>query len=487
MSISNISLNNNVSTTPDAPSIALPKEIIALICSYLNSRDTVQLALTKKSFYFLASNSPFAASLWDLFLRRDFPGSYTSPKPKTENFPLYKRLKTVIDNMKTGSYRFQALNGHREPLNGYSGGAVTCMKILDGKLIAGLRRGMVKIWDLPTGKELLTLNENQIIHQGEIECIKILDGTLIAGSYDRTIKIWDFSTGKELKTLNGHQGRIRCLKILDGKLISGSDDGTIKIWDLNTGELLQTLSGHQGGIICMKILDGTLISGGYDRTIKTWDLSTGEELLTLNGHEDWIMCLKVLDRKLISGSDDGTIKIWDPSTGELLQTLSGHQVGITCVKILDGKLISGSQDGKIKIWDLNTGQELLTLNGYFREIACMGILAGKLISSAGDKIKIWDLSTGRELQALNVGKEFQTGYRGFVKCMKTLDGTLIAGTSDYLSDNFKIVIWDFNSLPLPPATQGVPKHNLKMLSTIIGFLALGIILGFLNKYHMQNL
>ena len=451
MTISKISFNNNALFIIDspigklpkeitAPIVKLPKEITALICSYLDKIGTVQLASTCHSLGFLASNDPSAASLWNLFLRKDFSGSYTVPKSETENFPLYKRLKTVADNMKAGTYRLQTLSGHEWP--------ITCMKILNGMLISGSIDNTIKIWDLSTGQLLQTLSG----HEWPITCMKTLNGKLISGSCDWMIKIWDLSTGQLLQTLSGHQRAIHCMKILDGKLISGSDDGTIKIWDLITGQLIQTLSGHERWIKCMKTLDDTLISGSGDETIKIWDLSTGQPLMTLSGHQDSITCMKILDGKLISGSDDGTIKIWDLSTRQLLQTLNGHKDMITCMMIRGGKLISASRDRTIKIWDLSTGQLLLTLNGHENWITCLGILGGKLISASWDcTIMIWDLSTGQLLQTLS-------GHEKWIKCMKTLDGTLISGSHDNT-----IKVWDFNPLPLPPAVQEVPKHNLEIL------------------------
>src|SRR5690349_14966825 len=273
MSISNISNNDKViisrnpssSQRPQESSliVQLPKDVIECIFRYLNkASDIVHLALTNHNFCSLVLNSPLSARLWNLFLHKEFPNSYTAPKSETETFPLYQRLKRAARNMEAGKCRLQILDRH----------------------------------------------------QGTIECMMIRDGNLISGSWDGTIKISDLSTGKELQTLSGHQDGIACLIALNGKLISGSADNTIKIWDPSTGKELQTLTRHQDGITCMTILDGKLISGSWDCTIKIWDPSKGKELQTLSGHQDRITCMTILDGNLISGSADNTIKIWDLST-----------------------------------------------------------------------------------------------------------------------------------------------------------------------------
>ena len=385
MTVSNIYFNNNALTTIPPPTSALincPEEIIALICNYLSSRDTVQLVLANRTFCFLTSSSPIAPPLWNLFLSKDFSNSYTAPKSKIKNFALYKSLKNAVRNMKVGKYRPQILNGDQ---NG-----IAYMTIRDGKLIAGSWDPTIKIWDLSTGQGLQT----QILSgdQDSITCMTVLDNMLISGSWDPTIKIWDLSTGQLLQALHGHQDSISYMTVLDGKLISCSWDHTIKIWDLSTGQALQTLRGHQNSITCMTILDDKLICGSIDGKIQIWNLSSGQGPRLLGGHQKAITCMTILNGKLISASGDGIIKTWDPNTGQELQTLSGHHK-ITCMKILDGKLISGSKSGTIQIWNLSTGQVLQTLHWDQNSISHMEFLDGKLIvGSENGTIKIWDFN-----------------------------------------------------------------------------------------------
>ena len=405
MSISNISFKNDILPRIGAFLIGLPKEVTALICRYLDSRNTVLLTSTCHCFRFLASNDPSVASLWDLFLRKDFPGSYTAPKPDTENFSVYKRLKTAVNNMKAGTYDVQTLVGHQ--------GEIAYIKTLNGKLISYSDDDTIKTWDLTTSELLQTLDLSTLERLPTLSsCMKILDDKLIFVSNSCGTLIWQ-SMRQWLEHFNCPESSIACIKILDGQLISGSITGKIQIWDLSTRELLQTLDEHQDRITCMKILNGKLISGSNDWTIKIWDLSTGQLLQTLDESLNIITSMRILDGKLIYGLDDGTIKIWDlsSSTAQLLQTLNGEQSTITCMRILCGKFISGLYNGTIKIWDLSTGQLLQTLSGHQRMISCI----------------------------------------------TAVDGKIISGSCDYT-----IKIWDFNPLPLPAATQEAPRHNVEI-------------------------
>jgi len=63
---------------------------------------------------------------------------------------------------------------------------------------------------------------------------------------DQTAKIWDIETGKEIMSLNGHEGEIVSLNFsAEGdKIITGSFDHTARIWDVNSGKCIRLLNDH---------------------------------------------------------------------------------------------------------------------------------------------------------------------------------------------------------------------------------------------------
>ena len=102
------------------------------------------------------------------------------------------------------------------------------------------------------------------------------DRHLAGGSALYTIKLWDVPSGRELRTLAGHSGSVKSLAFsADGKTIaSGSSDKTIKFWEVATGRELRTLTGHTGSVASVTFsLDGkTFASGSHDETIKLWQV-----------------------------------------------------------------------------------------------------------------------------------------------------------------------------------------------------------------------
>ena len=188
----------------------------------------------------------------------------------------------------------------------------------DNKTLAtgDYENGVIKLWDVETGKEKLELNGHTI---GVMGLSFSSDGkTLVSGSKDKTIKLWDVETGREKQTLTGHNGWVYDVNYSpDGTtLVSASEDKTVMIWDVQTGALKQTLTGH-GDQVYKAVLspDGTTIAtGSADKTLRLWDAQTGALLQTLNENARDVRGLAFSPdgQLLVTVSYDGTIKVYAP-------------------------------------------------------------------------------------------------------------------------------------------------------------------------------
>jgi WD40 repeat protein len=105
----------------------------------------------------------------------------------------------------------------------------------------------VKLWFLSENRSI-TLKGHSDWFGGIYTIAFSPDSKLIAsGSKDKTIKIWQVNTGKEAITLEGHSDDITSIIIsADNKIIaSGSKDKTLKLWALTTGKLISTINHHE--------------------------------------------------------------------------------------------------------------------------------------------------------------------------------------------------------------------------------------------------
>ena len=270
------------------------------------------------------------------------------------------------------------------------------------------RDGMLKIWDLLSGKELLTSERDRAI-----EAIAALPSGYLAlsGSQDGSVRIWDLQSGKGLYTINiptstvyvsTPAGAIPLETALTQLTLAfavtpdrqvaflGLADGTLKVWHLKQKVELFTLSGHTKQISAVTITpdEQRIISSSFDGTIRVWELETGRQLFALQSHEEPInkFGLTPDNEHLISASHDGTLKVWDLQKRILSLTLEGHAGIVWAVAVSPNgqHAISVSEDCTLKVWGLFDGKVIASFSGESPLISCSVALDGVTII-AGEK------------------------------------------------------------------------------------------------------
>jgi len=155
------------------------------------------------------------------------------------------------------------------------------------------------------------------------------DGGLLASSDSKgVIKLWDTATGRELRELPGlHQGTPGNAAFSpDGRWFASSFPGTrtssssdwgevwVKLSDVRTGEL-RTLGGGDlrgsGGFVVFSP-DGQLLAAASSYDVKFWEIATGQLLRTLASGGTTTLAISPDGRWLASGSNiSAEIYIWD--------------------------------------------------------------------------------------------------------------------------------------------------------------------------------
>jgi len=244
-------------------------------------------------------------------------------------------------------------------------GIATCFAFSDDeRYIAAGRGNVVNVW---------SVDDFSIVHEfGSTErpgstnvwdiAFALDNQTLVACSKDSTIKLWDLASGKEQLTLHGHGSEVTCLDLFKGKagLVSGSVDNTVKIWEPPKVNY-SIIRGHLSRVkdVAFNSDSSVIASASYDGTARLWDRRTGNQIRELKGHLGQVLTVAISpdDKLLATGSADHTINVWDIGTGQFIRSLIGHDDAVRSIKFMpDGdQIVSGSTDKTIRIWNVTSG------------------------------------------------------------------------------------------------------------------------------------
>ena len=218
----------------------------------------------------------------------------------------------------------------------------------DGKTLAAVGNdGMLKLWNVETGKELKSLvhSDSPDVDVSVYSVVFSRDGKKIyAGNGDGTISEWDAATGKETTTWKAHKETIIALALSpDYRLLAsdGYNEANVKLWDVATRREIRTFGEKKseglleqshtvafspnGNFIASSVtgFDEKQRQFAYTRTY-VWNVETGEKLFTFEGQKFDVGGLVFTPDNLflISGSADTTIKFYDLKTGRETRTLT---------------------------------------------------------------------------------------------------------------------------------------------------------------------
>jgi hypothetical protein len=194
----------------------------------------------------------------------------------------------------------------------------------NGKTVAsaGYDR-LIKLWDVSTGKEFLTLKD----HSDAIYGLAFSpDGSLLAsGAADRAVKVWDAATGKRLLTLAESTDWVYAVAWSpNGRhLAAAGVDKSIRVWEVtrHAGKIVRSVFGHEGPVTRLIYSpDGaTIFSLGEDRVVKSWNSATMLEKHVYDRQSDAVlaMALRADQKQVAVGRYDGALRLLDATTGKV--------------------------------------------------------------------------------------------------------------------------------------------------------------------------
>ncbi|KAJ5107566.1 Transcriptional repressor rco-1 [Penicillium angulare] len=299
---------------------------------------------------------------------------------------------------------------------------VCCVRFSrDGKYLATGCNRSAQIFDVTTGQNVATLQDESVDKDGDLYIRSVCfspDGKYLAtGAEDKQIRVWDIASRTIRNTFSGHEQDIYSLDFAgNGRYIaSGSGDKTVRLWDILDGKLVYTLSIEDGVTTVAMSPDGHYVAAGsLDKSVRVWDTTTGylvERLENPDGHKDSVYSVAFAPngRDLVSGSLDKTIKLWELTVprgmhphsgvkgGKCVRTFEGHKDFVLSVCLTpDGQwVMSGSKDRGVQFWDPVTGNAQMMLQGHKNSVISVAPApTGNLFATgSGDmRARIWRYS-----------------------------------------------------------------------------------------------
>lgn len=195
---------------------------------------------------------------------------------------LYPCLWFADDGTRIGTYE------------GHNGAVWTCDISMDSsRLITASADQTLRIWDLPTGKELFQVKVNEpcracALSVGEKMLAFTTDSFMGVAPQihilDVDLHADEITTGKPRLTIDAPKGRVTRVGWADCNrvLLTSHDGGFLRRWDAETGDLIQEEQVHDDAIQDMQFsADGSyVVTASLDKTAKLVDVSTLEVLKT---------------------------------------------------------------------------------------------------------------------------------------------------------------------------------------------------------------
>ncbi|MCA9945869.1 MAG: hypothetical protein KC449_20440, partial [Anaerolineales bacterium] len=256
----------------------------------------------------------------------------------------------------------------------------------NGRYVAvGGTDNVVKIWDLTTLQEILTMTEHGPgkvggIHVGVMGLDFSPDNTLLAtAGADGFVMVWEVATGEkryewrvdprdsfwsEDEPLANGANNVQFSP--DGQMLAAltdAKDGTsiIKIWDINSGEeqlVISDIPGRLWGLAFSPDSQHLTSAGSQPPSLTIWDVVTGEPIANLEispGARSFIS-YSPDRRRLFTGHSE--VVVWDLETGNALFRMP-EATRIPVISA-DGRLLAAQGNGRIHIYALDF-EELLEI------------------------------------------------------------------------------------------------------------------------------
>jgi WD40 repeat protein len=286
----------------------------------------------------------------------------------------------------------------------------------DGKILAGLDRNQLILWDIDSGKQIKTLP----VAKGEQWAGLYFSPdskTLILATWKPQVILWDWKKGSDRRIALplrkiGMDSTFHTCVSPDGKLLAGGGGygELLCVYDLATGRELHRLSCNASTSTFSPDNKHLIVSSmqndkkAQETVIRILDVANGKEVTQYPlGHENSYFSLRCSpDGKTLACAFSDRSCLLDLTTGRVLHPLPDRP--IQAVFTADGKTLVANMGYRLRLWDPVTGKVLRDRPGDFGWTLALAVSPdGRLLAAADwldQAVSVWDTASGRLLRRL---------------------------------------------------------------------------------------
>lgn len=238
-----------------------------------------------------------------------------------------------------------------------------------GDLIVTASTGDLRVWHLPTARELLRVKLPTLACLSC--CVTPTGSSIISGWSDGKIRAFAPETGK-LKFAIGdaHTGPVTALAVCGDdsypswKLVSGGEDGVVRVWKVTPQHqvMLASLKEHRGPVTALRTnsdetecisssADGSCITWDMNRYVRTMAFFESNFFKSVSYHPD--------ESQMLTCGTNGKITYWDSCDGEAIREIEVAEDFVQCCDInASGEFFlsgSGQRERLVKLWHYDEG------------------------------------------------------------------------------------------------------------------------------------
>jgi WD40 repeat protein len=318
----------------------------------------------------------------------------------------------------------------------------------DGKFLAVSGSDhAIHLFDVATGKEHLREGE-PLGSVGQVAFSS--DGKLLATSSLEFVRLWD-ATGKELSRLPiPRTGFDSVLTFTENskRLVWGStSSGIVLVWDVSNGKKLCQSEGPEGNWWAVGLsadAEVMALGGAYEPWLVGLEVTTGKTRWQLDYRNHAVSCLALSPQgeSLAVVIEEGMILLTDLKAGKLRHKIRGNEPASNGPS---RSLLAFSPDGRtlaslrpkdgVQFWEVATGQERARLKHLPVQVRSIAFAPNNRLFACGTSdgaVEIWDLATD-ERMFHGRGHRGSVGHLAFSANSKLL----LSGSTDTTA-----LVWD---------------------------------------------